>query len=297
MQSMAALSLSSSSSFACLLNGSGSLSPINDGLRSFHQVGRGKQAFAGTHNRIQGLIIRSEKVDTEPVASEIQRLPQKGWFYDKFVKDNTYQAKVAKIKEGLKENGGVVGSLFDDAFKYTAWIEVHTVLTEMGMPSIEPKEALEMVNTRGAVLLDVNEAGDYEKIHAKGAANAALFRLITGDDMKANMRRLGNALLANFAGTERNPLFLAQAEAAVQGDKERPVIVYCSRGGTLETVVVRGGSKPKSFKDPERAFGIPSRSFKACYELHKVGFKNVVHLKGGLNQWIHLDLPLGGPGY
>ncbi|GBG90759.1 hypothetical protein CBR_g51265 [Chara braunii] len=145
-----------------------------------------------------------------------------------------------------------------------------------------------------AVLLDVRESVDFAKLHASGAKNAPLFRLIEGNSLQANMRRLGYALITDFAGTERNPRFVDEALAAVDGDKERTVIVMCSRGGSLETVVERKGPKPKSFKDPMRAFGIQSRSLKACYELQQEGFKNVLHLKGGLSNWSYEGFPVEG---
>lgn len=68
----------------------------------------------------------------------------------------------------------------------------------------------------------------------------------------------------------------------------------CQIGGTLLTYVERGGAKYKKFADPERKFGRQSRSLKAIYELQEAGFKNVLHLKDGLNQWIYEGLPIDG---
>lgn len=62
---------------------------------------------------------------------------------------------------------------------------------------------------------------------------------------------------------ERDPDF--GRKAAAQLDKRRRVIVYCGRGGTIKTGF---GNGKKFFKDdPERAFGIETRSLKGCYEL------------------------------
>ena len=60
------------------------------------------------------------------------------------------------------------------------------------------------------------------------------------------------------------------AKAAAQLEKRKKVIVYCGRGGTIKTGF--GNAKTgKFFKDdPERAFGIESRSLKACHELFEV---------------------------
>jgi hypothetical protein len=69
------------------------------------------------------------------------------------------------------------------------------------------------------------------------------------------------------AAAESDPDF--GKKAAQQLDKRKKVIVYCNRGGTLK---VGFGNERKFFKDdPERMFGIESRSLKGCYELLEVG--------------------------
>lgn len=62
------------------------------------------------------------------------------------------------------------------------------------------------------------------------------------------------------------------------------VIVACSVGGTLDTIV-RVAANGKSAKDPDRSFGRETRSLKAAYELLQAGYSNVVHLQGGLSSW------------
>lgn len=218
----------------------------------------------------------------------------RGWFYDNFVKDHTMEAKLKKFKSDVASRNGFVGSLFDDAFKYTAWIEIHRKLTERNLQSIACQEAFELAKSNEVVLLDVRESGEFEKVHAENSESAPLFRQIQGNDLKANMRRFGYALITDFAGTERNPLFINEALEAVRGDKAKKVVVMCSIGGTLQTFVERKGPKPKKFADPERMFGRQSRSLKASYELQEAGFTNVYHLKDGVNDWIHQDLPIGG---
>lgn len=64
---------------------------------------------------------------------------------------------------------------------------------------------------------------------------------------------------------ERNKRFAEDAQASLNPDQQ--VIVYCSRGGTLTTGVV--GRRGK-YDDPDRSFGIESRSLKGCYELMQV---------------------------
>lgn len=218
----------------------------------------------------------------------------RGWFYDNFVKDHTMEAKLSKLKSDVAARNGFVGSMFNDAFKYTAWIEIHRKLTERKLESIPCKEAYELAQSNEVVLLDVREPDEFEKVHVENSKSAPLFRQIQGNDLKANMRRLGYAMMTDFAGTERNPLFIEQALKAVGGDKTKKVVVMCSIGGTLQTYVERKGPKAKKFADPERMFGRQSRSLKAVYELQEAGFSNVYHLKDGVNEWIHLDLPIAG---
>ncbi|CAI7874654.1 unnamed protein product, partial [Closterium sp. NIES-54] len=200
-----------------------------------------------------------------------------------------------------KENApkkGRVDTLFDGSFEYTSWYVVFNELTSLGLKSVSPEEAAAMAygdseagegsGSGRAVLLDVREAGDYEEVHARGAASAPLFRLIQGSDLTAWARRVGYAAMGDFKGTERNPDLLKQAEAAVGGDKSRTVIVMCGRGGTLQNVSLRKGME---FRDPDKRFGLQSRSLKACYELHVAGFSSILHLDGGLNLWLHKKLP------
>ena len=57
-------------------------------------------------------------------------------------------------------------------------------------------------------------------------------------------------------------------KAAEQLDKRKKVIVYCGRGGTLK--VGNGNARKYNKDDPERMFGIETRSLKACHELLEV---------------------------
>lgn len=201
------------------------------------------------------------------------------------------EAKLKKFKADVAARNGYVGSWFEDSFKYTAWVEVHRKLTERNLKSLECKEAYDLSFSDKVVLIDVREAEEFEKVHAEKARCAPLFRLIQGNDLKANMRRLGYALITNFAGTERNPDFISLALEATGGDKNKKIVVMCNIGGTLLTYVERKGLKAKKFADPERMFGRQSRSLKAIYELQEAGFTNVYHLKDGLYEWMHQGLP------
>ena len=93
-------------------------------------------------------------------------------------------------------------------------VEVHRKLTERNLQSIECKEAYNLAKSGKAILLDARESEDFEKVfllifpstflqplnnslvtqscyvqvHVENAKNAPLFRLIQGNDIKANMR-------------------------------------------------------------------------------------------------------------
>lgn len=237
-------------------------------------------------------VVRVRAEVEEQAAAPKATTRDRGWFFNNFVATQTMEAKLAQFKNDVKSRNGYVGSWFEDSFKYTAWVEVHRVLTERGLQDVDCKEAYERISSRKAIAIDIRQADEYANVHAKGAKSAPLFRLIEGNDTKSNLRRLGYALITDFRGTERNPDFVEAAIAAVGGEKSKQVIVYCSIGGTLKTFVERKGPKAKKFNDPERLFGRQSRSLKAIYELQEAGFTDVVHMKDGLNEWMHLDLPI-----
>ena len=65
---------------------------------------------------------------------------------------------------------------------------------------------------------------------------------------------------------ESDPDF--REKALQQLDKRKKVVVYCGRGGTLR--VGNGNERKYNKDDPERMFGIETRSLKACYELLEV---------------------------
>ncbi|MCO5590902.1 hypothetical protein L7F22_044877 [Adiantum nelumboides] len=222
---------------------------------------QGPPPWRSCHHNVCAVVAMAElqQQDAQKVDESPRNPTTRGWFYDNFVKDHTMEAKLSKLKSDVAARKGFVGSLFDDAFKYTAWIEIHRVLTERKLESIPCKEAYELAQSNEVVLLDVREPDEFEKVHVEKSKSAPLFRQIQGNDLKANLRRLGYAMMTDFAGTERNPLFIEQAVEAVGGDKTKKVVVLCSIGGTLQTYVERKGPKAKRFADPERMFGRQSR--------------------------------------
>lgn len=142
---------------------------------------------------------------------------------------------------------------------------------------------------KGAILLDVRLGMDFESEHAAGAVNVPLFRLTAGDGTWDKVKRVVMAGL-NMRPTERDPDFVRNVEATI--GKRKKIIVMCSVGGTLDTVVRVASTGKKTETDKDRAFGRETRSLKACYELLKAGFTDVVHLEGGLADWRYKGYPL-----
>ncbi|CAM6096219.1 unnamed protein product [Calypogeia fissa] len=210
----------------------------------------------------------------------------------KLGEDSTGADGETKMPQESAADGGLVETWFYGSYK--AWPDVHRLLTERDVNGVECQEAFDLSNSGAAILIDVREPQEFEKRHAQGSFGAPLFQLIQGNDLQANLRRLGYALLTDFSGTERNPNFIDQARQAVDGDKQKPVIVMCGIGGTLSTFVERTGPKAKKFADPARRFGRASRSLRAVFELQEAGFTNVSYLSGGLSTWVYLGLPTEG---
>lgn len=170
------------------------------------------------------------------------------------------------------------------------WPAMHKYLTDKKLKSLEIEEALKLME-KGAMLMDVRLGLDYENEHAEGAVSVPLFRLTAGNEKWDKIKKIVMAGL-NMRPTERDPNFLENATAAVGGNKRKKVIVMCTVGGTLDTVVRVSTTGKSTATDKDRAFGRESRSLKACYELMQGGFTNVLHLKGGLGEWRFQGYPI-----
>jgi len=230
------------------------------------------------------------------------------------------QSKNAGGKPGFKYDGAMQRWVRDDRLRmdyddeefdptvqpksggsYTLWPVVHSELTDYGLKSITPDEVIAL-QKKGAILIDVREEPQYNNIHAAGALSFPLFIPVQGNSVFDNTKRLAMALFAMEA-TERNPDFKQMLQEELP--KKKKVIVMCATGGTLKTVINRtsgaagsaanpsgkGRVKVKNYNDPERAFGRESRSLKACYEVLQAGFKDIVHVEGGLNGWRNEGYP------
>lgn len=166
---------------------------------------------------------------------------------------------------------------------------MHTYLTQKKLKSCSIDEARVLMD-KGAVLLDVRLAVDYENQHAQGAKNVPLFRITAGNSQWDTIKKVVMAGL-NMKATERDPDFVKNVDALVQGKKRTKIIVMCAIGGTLDTVVKVASTGKITKTDKDRSFGRESRSLKACYELMRAGYTNVIHMEGGFSQWRHQGIP------
>ena len=144
-----------------------------------------------------------------------------------------------------------------------------------GVQFVKPAEA---TKRRGAVLLDVRLTDAVSKLRIPQAGSAPLYRLIEGFSPFAVIRRAAFAFFA-IPGTERNPKWLDQVNAATKDNKGAELIIVCERGGSLTN-------------KPGMSMGFQSRSLKAVYLLRQAGFRNVKVLEGGMYGWGQADLPL-----
>jgi rhodanese-related sulfurtransferase len=173
---------------------------------------------------------------------------------------------------------------------YTVWPVMHQYLTSKKLKTIDQDTALAL-QKKGAYLVDVRLGMDFEKEHATGAVSVPLFRITAGNEQWDKIKRVVMAGL-NMRATERDPAFIENMIKAVGGNKRKKVIIMCSVGGTLDTVVRVASTGKKTETDKDRAFGRETRSLKACYELMRAGFTDVVHLEGGLCEWRHEGYPM-----
>jgi len=99
--------------------------------------------------------------------------------------------------------------------------------------AVSPQDAVRLMN-QGAALLDVRSTEQYAEGHIRGARNLPIERLADGLD-------------------------------ALKRYKDKPVIVYCERGGSATA---------------------------AMRQLAQQGFGRVVNLRGGLSAWRAEQLPV-----
>ncbi|KAA6428414.1 MAG: rhodanese-like domain-containing chloroplastic-like [Trebouxia sp. A1-2] len=155
-----------------------------------------------------------------------------------------------------------------------AWEVLMETLQDQKVNFISPQEAV-FAQQRGVPIIDVRPALDFYCSRIPGSVGIPFMRSITGTSVRQNLRRAGFAFFGIFNGTEFNPDFYKDIEAAV--DKQKGAVLVCGVGGILEPLG-RGGRQ--------------SRSLMAAYELASSGYKKVSILKGGFYEWERAGRPL-----
>uniref|UniRef100_A0A7S4FUP2 Rhodanese domain-containing protein n=1 Tax=Eutreptiella gymnastica TaxID=73025 RepID=A0A7S4FUP2_9EUGL len=170
------------------------------------------------------------------------------------------------------------------------WPQISESLRAANLKSVSGQEALKMMNAPfgKAKLVDIRVANAYDGKHAAGSISVPLYRELEPKNIADNIKLLALASL-QVEATEFNEDFIADCQKAGlnKGDK---IIVCCTLGGTLDNMLRAPGMEARPATGA-RKWGQESRSLKACYELRQAGYKNVVHLDGGLNQWFYDGLP------
>ncbi|CAI5515620.1 unnamed protein product [Closterium sp. Naga37s-1] len=149
------------------------------------------------------------------------------------------------------------------------WINKRSFLVKNKVVGVPPAEAARLAKEEGHVIIDVRTVAEYNEVHPEGAVGVEFYRLIKEWTPYHVLRRAAFAFFGVLNGTEENPEFLKQVEAAVP-DKETPIILACMPGGTLKPT--------QNFP-----YGKESRSLNAANVLVKNGYKNVRHIEGGVN--------------
>lgn len=168
---------------------------------------------------------------------------------------------------------------------FREWPLQYKSLVDRGLQCIPSDVAVKMVEEEGAVFVDLRPSKKFEEETIEGAINVPLFQPVTGGTMFDQMKRAVTGL-AGVQGAERNPDF--EKLAAEKLPRDKPLIIFCDRGGKLEMPDDKGRKgkgeeygKFSTFTDSDRY----TLSLKAAYELFEAGFTKLYYLKGGLVQW------------
>ncbi|KAK3250867.1 hypothetical protein CYMTET_39778 [Cymbomonas tetramitiformis] len=78
---------------------------------------------------------------------------------------------------------------------YTLWPVVHSELMDRNLQSIDGSKALQM-QKKGAIVVDVREAKQFEQCHIDGAINVPMFQPVQGNSTFDNLKRLAMAAFA-----------------------------------------------------------------------------------------------------
>ncbi|WP_201352894.1 rhodanese-like domain-containing protein [Hydrogenimonas urashimensis] len=144
---------------------------------------------------------------------------------------------------------------------------------------ISAKEAIEMIQKEGALLIDVRDPVEFLYTgHAVGAVNIPVFfvRIDLPDletrikvaDLEKKKKEAIHVKKTYRPMMDENKNFLSDVKNLTKGDLQKPIVVICHSG---------------------------NRSVFAANKLAKNGYENVYNLEGGLiHSWIPAGLPAGG---
>ena len=164
--------------------------------------------------------------------------------------------------DGVPNARGIVPGMGSGARE---WRRIHAELREKyKMQTVSAKECVQMMARQRAVLLDVRFQPDYEQWSVPGSVSVPY---VSGGIL-AKMR------LPGFKKVNAN--FVEDVERALP-DKTTKIILCDIWGGSLETQPPEN----KSFTDPTKGAG----SLPGAFELYQAGYKNLYHLRGGVNQY------------
>ena len=163
--------------------------------------------------------------------------------------------------EGTPNKRGIVPGMGPGARE---WRRIHKELkTKYKMRTVGSAECAQMMR-QNAVLLDVRFEPDFEQWSVPGSVSCPY----VDGGILAKLR------LPGFKKVKAN--FVDEVEALVP-DKNTKIIMCDIWGGSLE----RDPSENKSFTDATKGAG----SLPAAFEMYQAGYKNLFHLRGGVNQY------------
>lgn len=146
------------------------------------------------------------------------------------------------------------------------WVQIHAELKRgYKMKTVSSVEAIKLTANGKGVLLDVRFAPDYAQWAIPGSMSVPY---VEGGFLASALR------LPGFKKV--NPRFVDDVERVIP-DKRTKIVLMDIWGGSLEA----DPPTNKSFTDPTKGAG----SLPAAFELYQAGYKNLYHMRGGVNQY------------
>eukprot|EP00747_Dinoflagellata_sp_TGD_P169351 gnl/TRDRNA2_/TRDRNA2_198143_c0_seq1.p1 gnl/TRDRNA2_/TRDRNA2_198143_c0~~gnl/TRDRNA2_/TRDRNA2_198143_c0_seq1.p1 ORF type:complete len:307 (+),score=48.69 gnl/TRDRNA2_/TRDRNA2_198143_c0_seq1:44-964(+) len=166
-----------------------------------------------------------------------------------------------------------------------AWPLKYLTIIEKGLKQVDAEQALQMIQEEDAVLVDVRPEEEFTAETAEGAVGVPLF-VPRGGDGLGNKFKNALAFALGVKSREQNPKFADLANKALPKDK--PVIIICNRGGTLDATRTNSFGTAAQLADVDQY----THSFQAAWELFEAGFDKLYYVQGGLSRWKSGGLPL-----